>query len=75
MVGKVWKRAIQAQDRQRTVASAPVRTPLVCHLPCGLSLEVDPETREAVSVYSGVCSSIGLMMILNPHKYRVKTIH
>jgi len=65
MVDEAWQLAIEAQDRQRALASAPVGTPSVCQLPGGQSLKIDPQTQEAVSVNSVFCSSIGLMMILN----------
>jgi len=64
MVDESWKLAIEAQDRQQALAGAPVGTPSVCQLPGDPSLKIDPQTREAVSVYSVFCSSIGLMMIL-----------
>jgi len=67
-----WKLAIQALDRQRVSAGAPVGTPSVCQLPCRPSLKIDPQTREAVSVYSVFCFSIGLMMIPNLESYLVK---
>jgi len=70
MVDKAWKLAIEAQDRQRALAGAPVGTPSVCQLPSGLSLKIDPQTQEAVSVYSGFYSSIGVTMILNPRNIR-----
>ena len=66
MVDKAWKLAIEAQDRQQALAGAPVVTRSVCELPCGPSLKIDLPTRAAVSEYPVVCSSIGLMMILNP---------
>jgi len=72
MVDKAWKLAIEAQDCQRALAGAPVGTPSVCQLPGGPSLEIDPQTWEAVSVYSVLCSSIGLMMI-TPQIYIIKT--
>jgi len=70
MVDQAWKLAIEAQDRQRAFAGAPLGTPFVFHLPDGPSLKIDPQTREAVSIYSVFCSSIGLVMILIP-----KNIH
>jgi len=70
MVDEVWKLAIGAQDRQQALAGAPVGTPSVCQLPSGPSLKINPQTREAVSVYSVSCSSIRLMMIPKP-----KNIH
>jgi len=53
MVEEAWKRAIEAQDRQRAFAGAPAGTPSVCQLPGGPSLKIDPQTREAVSL--GIC--------------------
>ena len=50
MAEEAWKLAIEAQDGERPVAGAPVGTPLVCQLPSGWSLKIDPQTREAVSV-------------------------
>jgi len=70
MVDEAWKLAIEAQDRQRPLAGAPVGTPSVCQLPGGPSLKIDPQTGEAISVYSVFCSSIGLVMILI-----LKTMH
>jgi len=66
-VEEAWKLAIEAQDRQWALAGAPVGTPSVCQLPGGPSLKIDPQTREALSVYSVLCSSIGLVMILIPN--------
>jgi hypothetical protein len=65
MVDEDWKLAIEAQDCQRALPGAPVGTPSVCQLPGGPSLEINPETWDAVSVYSGFYSSIGVTMILN----------
>jgi len=73
MVDEAWKLAIEAQDCQQALAGAPVGTPSVCQLPSGPSLKIDPQTREAVRVYSVFWSSIGLMMILNLETYIVKT--
>jgi len=70
LVAEDWKLAIDAQDCQRALAGALVGTPSVCQLPSGPSLEIDPQTWQAVSVNSGFYSSIGVMMILNP-----RTIH
>jgi len=50
MVEEAWKLAIDAQDRQRALAGAPVGTPSVCQLPGGPSLKIDPQTREAASL-------------------------
>jgi hypothetical protein len=66
MVDEAWQLAIEAQDRQRPLAVAPVGAPSVCQLPGDPSLKIDPLTREAVSVYFVFCYSIGLMMMLNP---------
>jgi hypothetical protein len=63
---------IEAQDFQRELLGAPVGTPSACQLPCGPNHSNDWQTRKAVSVYSVVCSIIGLMMILNPQNDRVK---
>ena len=63
MVEEAWKLAIEAQDRQQALPGAPVGTQSVCEMPGGPSLKIDPQTREAVFVYSVFCSSIGLMMI------------
>jgi len=73
MVDKAWKLAIEAQDRQRALAGALVGAPSVCQLSGGPSLKIDPQIRQAVSVYSVFCSSIGLMMILNLETHIVKT--
>jgi len=70
MVDEAWHLAIDAQDRQRALAGASVGTLSVCQLPGGPSLKIDPQTREAVSVNSVFCSSIGLMMMLNPKNIR-----
>jgi hypothetical protein len=67
MVDDAWQLMIEAQDRKRALAGASVGAPSGCQLPGGLSLKIDPQTREAVSVYSVFCSSIRLMMMLN-HK-------
>jgi len=70
MVDEACQLAIDAHDRQRALAGATVGAPSVCQLPGGTSLKIDPQTRDAVSVYSVLCSSIGLVMILIP-----KNIH
>jgi len=70
MVDEAWQLAIEAQDQQRALAGAPVGAPSACQLPGGASLKINPQTREAVIVYSVFCSSIGLVMILIP-----KNIH
>jgi hypothetical protein len=69
MVDGAWQLAIEAQDRQRALAGAPAGAPSMCQLPGGPSLKIDPQTREAVSVYSVFCSSTGLMMMLNHKNY------
>ena len=73
MVDEAWKLAIHAQDRQRALAGPLVGAPSVCQLPGGSCIEIDPQPREAVSVYPVSCSSIGLMMILNLESYIVQT--
>jgi len=50
MVEEAWKLTMEAQDRQRALAGAPVGTPSVCQLPGGPSLKIDPQTRETVSL-------------------------
>jgi len=72
MVGEAWQLAIEAQDRQQALAGAPVGTPSVCQLPGGPSLKIHPQTQ-AVSVYSVFCSWIGLIIIITPEIYIVKT--
>jgi hypothetical protein len=72
IVDEAWKRAIETQDHQRALAGAPIGTPSVCQLPSSPSLKIDPPARVVVNVYSVFCSSIGLMMILNPQKFIVK---
>ena len=73
IVDEAWKLAIEPQGHQRALAGAPVGIPSVCQLAGGQSLKIDPQTREAVSVYSVFCFSIRLVMILNPQKYIVET--
>jgi len=68
MVDKAWHLAIEAQDQQRASAGAPVGAPSVRQSPGGPCLTMDPQTREAISVYFVFCSSIGLVMILIPKK-------
>ena len=65
MVDEAWNLAIEAQDSHWEFAGAPVGEPSLWQFPGGQSLTIDPQTREAVSVYSVFCSSIRLMMILN----------
>jgi hypothetical protein len=69
IVDEDWKLAIEAQDLQRALAGAPVGAPSVCRLRGGTSLKIDSQTREALSVYSVLCCSIGLLMMLNHQKY------
>jgi len=69
MVDAAWQLAIEAQDHQRALAGAPVGAPSMCQLPGGPSLKINPQTREAVSVYSIFCSLIRFRMMLNPKKY------
>jgi hypothetical protein len=73
MVDIAWKLAIEARHRPQVLSGSPVCTPSVCQLPAGPSLKIDLQTREAVSVYSVFCSSIGLMIILNLKTYIVQT--
>jgi len=71
MVDEALQLAIEAQDRQRALAGAPVGAPVgapsMCQLPGRPSLKINPHTREAVCVNSVFCSSIGLVMMLNPN--------
>jgi hypothetical protein len=73
MVDETWKLGIEAQNCQRALAGAPAGTHSVCQLPGGSCLQIDPQTRKAVSVHSVFCSLIGLMMILNLETYIVQT--
>jgi hypothetical protein len=66
MVDKAWHLAIEAQDWQLALAGALVGSPSVCKLPGGASFKIDPQPQESVGVNSVFCSSIGLMMMLNP---------
>jgi hypothetical protein len=66
IVDKACQLAIEAQERQRALAGAPVGTPSVCHLPGGPSLIIIPQNSDALSVYSVFCFLIGPMMILIP---------
>jgi len=66
MVDDGSQQAIETQDWQRALASAHVGIPSVYQLPGGSYRKIDPQTREAVSVYSVCCTSIGLVMILIP---------
>ena len=66
MVNEALKLAIKSQHCQCPLTGTPVVIQSVCELPAGPSLEFHPQTRHSVSVYSVFCSSIGLMMILNP---------
>jgi hypothetical protein len=50
MVDEAWQLAIEAQDRQRALAGAPVGAPSGCQLPGRPSLTIDPPTGEVVSV-------------------------
>jgi len=67
MVDNAWQLAIEVQDRQLASAGAPVGTLSLYQLPGSPSLKIDPQTREAVSVYSVFCSSIGLVILLTPN--------
>jgi hypothetical protein len=53
MVEEASKLSIEAQDHQRALVDAPAGTPLVCELPSGPSLKIDPQTCKAVSF--GLC--------------------
>ena len=66
MVDDAWNHVIEAQNRQWAFVGAPIGIPSVCQLPSGPSLEINLQTREAVSIYSGFYSSIGVIMILSP---------
>jgi len=72
MAEEAWTLSIEAQDHQWPIAGASIGTPSVFQLPGGPSLKINPQTRDAVSVYSVFFSSIRLMLILNPQKYTVK---
>jgi len=50
MVEEGSKIVIEAQDRQGALADTPGDTPSVCQLPSGISLKIDLQTREAVSL-------------------------
>ena len=63
MVEKASKLVIEAQDWHRELAGAPVDTPSLCQLPGGPSLEIDPQTREAVSLK--LCS----MLLYQTYRY------
>jgi hypothetical protein len=41
MVDKAWQLVIEAQDRQRALAGAPVGAPSVCQLPSGPSPKIN----------------------------------
>ena len=56
MVEEVWKLPIEFQDHQRALAGAPEGTPSVCQLPGGPSLNIDPQTRESLSLE--ICSML-----------------
>jgi len=72
IVDEAWKLAIEAQDRQQALAGAPFGTTSACQLSGGPSRKIDPQTREAVSVYAVFCSFIGLKMVTQ-EIYIVKT--
>jgi len=63
MVEEAWKLVIEAQDRQRALAGAPVGSPSVCQLPGGPSLKIDPQTPEAVSL------EFCLMLLYQTYRY------
>jgi len=72
MDDEAGKLEIEPQHCQQALAGTPVGTPSVYKLPSGPSLKIDLQTREAVSVYSVFCSSVGLTMV-TPDIYTVKT--
>jgi len=47
---EAWKIAVEAQDRQRELAGAPVGTPSGCQLCSSPSYEIYLQTREAVGL-------------------------
>jgi len=63
LVEEAWNLAIEAQNRQRALARAPLGTPSVCQLPGGPSLQSDPQTRTAVSL------EFCLMLIYQTYRY------
>ena len=71
-VDKAWKLPIKVQNVQRALAGATVSTPSVWQLPGGPSLNIDPQTWQAISVYSVFYSLIGLVMIRIRKIYTVK---
>jgi hypothetical protein len=54
VVVEAWKLPIEAQDRRRALAGAPVGTPSVCQFPGGPSLIIDQQTQEDVSFEFGL---------------------
>jgi hypothetical protein len=72
MVDEARKVAIEAQDSQQALGVAPVVTQSVSQLPGAPTLRSDPQTPDAESVYSVLCSSIGLTMIQNIETYIFK---
>jgi hypothetical protein len=70
LVDEAWKHAIEAQNHQQALAGTPLGTPPVCQLLGGLSLIIDPQTRQALSAYSHFHPSIGIMMILSLRNIR-----
>ena len=50
MIEKAWKLPIEAQDRQRALAGAPLSRGSVCLLPGGRSLKIDSQSSNAVSL-------------------------
>jgi hypothetical protein len=55
-VDEAWQLASEIQDSQWSSAGASIDVPSVCQLPNGPALKIDPQTREAGSVYSVFCS-------------------
>jgi len=50
MVEEAWKLVIEAHDHHQALAGAPLNIPSVCQLPSGLSIKIDLQPREAVSL-------------------------
>jgi hypothetical protein len=72
MVTEAWNPTIEAQDHQWALAGARIGAPAMCQLPGGPSLKINPQTQEAVCVYSVFCSFIRLLMICSIEKFIVK---
>jgi len=70
-VDKAWILVIEAQDCQQALAGGPEGTPSVCQWLGGPFRKIDWQTGEAVSDYSVLRCSIGLMMIQNPNNIHI----